>query len=399
MALAFLPFDAALEEYGRQAAELLAGWQSGDASAVRVFRANHPAFLDVSIPWLERRMSEEEVRAVPIDAAAARLALARWYNFLDWPSLEAYALAVADRESVVGRFERAVEAVIDGDRETLRRLLAGYPELVHARSTRVNNFDPPQHRSTLLHYLAANGVENSRQRSPKNAVEVARSLLDAGADPNALQDSYGGCNTTLAMLVSSSPPREAGVQVPLVEVLVEYGASVAPMGEGTCADPLLTALVFGSRDAASALVRLGASVDSLPKAAGLGRHADVERLLPLANESQRHQALAVAAMLGQTESVRMLLDAGDDPNRHNPRGFHAHTTPLHQAIAGGHLDTVRLLVARGARTDIKDHIYQSTALGWADYLQQREIAAFLRGAGDSGGSGGQVTNSAPPGTV
>ena len=378
MAFAFLPFNSAPHDYARQADLLLAGWQSGDAAAMRVIRANHPAFLDEKVPWLERRMTDEQVRAVAIDRDAARLALARWYNFLDWPSLEAYARAVADRESVVGRFERAVEAVIDGDGDTLRGLLAGDPELVHVRSTRVNNFDPPRHRSTLLHYLAANGVENSRQRSPKNAVAMAKILLDAGADPNALQNSYGGCNTTLALLVSSSPPREAGVQVPLVEVLVEYGASFERLGDGWCADPLLTALVFGSLDAAAALVRLGAGVDSLPKAAGLGLLADLERLLPNADASHRDQALGVAAMLGQTEAVRMLLDAGGNPNRHNPPGFHAHATPLHQAIAGGHIDTVRLLVDRGARTDIQDTIYQSTALGWADYLQQREIAAFLR---------------------
>ena len=378
MVFAFLPFDSAPEDYRRQAASLLGGWRSGDGSAARIFRANYPAFLDEKIPWLERRMTEAEIRAVPIDADAARLALARWYNFLDWPSLEAYARAVAERESVVGRFERAVEAVIDGDRDTLRGLLAGAPELVHVRSTRVNNFDPPQHHSTLLHYLAANGVENSRQRSPKNAVAIAKILLDAGADPNALQNSYGGCHTMLAMLVSSSPPRDAGVQVPLVEVLVEYGASIEPLGDGAWADPLLTALVFGSRDAAAALVRLGASVDSLPKAAGVGRNEDVERLLPRADATQRHQALAVAAMLGHTDVVRMLLDAGEDPNRHNPPGFHAHATPLHQAIAAGHIDTVRLLVDRGARTDIKDNIHQSTALGWAEHLQQRDIAVFLR---------------------
>ena len=34
--------------------------------------------------------------------------------------------------------------------------------------------------------------------------------------------------------------------------------------------------------------------------------------------------------------VRMLLDAGEDPNRYNPVGAHSHSTPLHQAAVGGH---------------------------------------------------------------
>jgi hypothetical protein len=36
------------------------------------------------------------------------------------------------------------------------------------------------------------------------------------------------------------------------------------------------------------------------------------------------------------EIVRLLLDAGEDPNRYNPVGGHSHTTPLHQAAGGGH---------------------------------------------------------------
>jgi ankyrin repeat protein len=74
----------------------------------------------------------------------------------------------------------------------------------------------------------------------------------------------------------------------------------------------------------------------------------------------------------------MLLDAGEDPNRYNPPGTHAHSTPLHQAVCAGHETTVRLLVGRGARLDLRDTIYKGTSLGWAEYCNKPEIAAYLR---------------------
>jgi ankyrin repeat protein len=377
-----LAFNASLDEYIAQADALLAGWNSSNAGAVRVFRTRHPKFLDDKIPWLERHMTDAEVRATPIDRDDARLALARWYEFQDWQRLEEYVASV-QQPGPTARFERAVEAVIDGDIATLKRLLAEDPDMVRARSTRVNHFDPPMHRSTLLHYLAANGVEGYRQRSPKNAADVAKVLLDAGADPNALSWAYGGQCTTMALLVSSSPPASAGVQVPLVEMLIDYGASVAPAGEGNWTSPVETALVFGKHDAAQALVRRGAPIESLAAAAGLGRIEDVKRMLPSAEEQDRHRALALAAQSGQAEAVSILLDAGEDPNRFNPPGTHSHTPPIHQAIAAGHLDVVKLLVERGARLDIKDTIHQGTPLGWAKYCDQPAIAAYLQSVGSA----------------
>ena len=372
-----LPFDAPLAAYVRQADALYAGWRSGDPDAIGIFRSKHPKFLDTKITWLQRQMTEAEARETPIDADDAKLALARGYDFADWPRLVEYVEAVSS-PGPVARFEAAVEAVIDGDMPTLRKLLDADPDLVRRRSTRVTHFDPPVHGAMLLHYLAANGVEGYRQRSPANAAAVAEVLLNAGADPDALASLYSGQCTTMALLVSSTPPARAGVQVALVETLIDHGATVTTHGAGEWVSPVETALVFGKQDAAQALVRRGAPVETVAAAAGLGDIEAVRRKLPDAIAIDRHRALALAAQLGHTDVVRLLLDEGGDPNRFNPPGTHSHTPPIHQAIAAGHLDVVKLLVERGARLDIKDTIYQGTPLGWAEHCERPEIAAYLR---------------------
>ena len=381
MRFAPLPFRSALSAYERQADELLEDWRAGDPDAVQFFRNNLPRFLDERVPWLPKKLTDEELRSVQLELGDALLALAHDYSFQDWSRLAKWVEACARTDSAVGRFEAAVEAVITGDTQALERLLEEDPELVRARSTIVTHHDPPVHGATLLHYIAANGVEGFRQRTPPNAVEIARLLLEAGAEPDALADMYGGRSTTMSMLVSSTPPAEAGVQVALVELLVDHGAAVEPRGAGEWTSPLTTALAFGFRDAAEALVRRGASVSTLAAAAGLGRLADARRMLATASAEDRHRALALAAQHGQVEIVRLLLDAGEDPDRYNLKGNHAHSTPLHQAALAGHEAVVRLFVERGARLDIRDTLWEGTPLGWAVYGKRPEIASFLSAHG------------------
>ncbi len=381
MELTALPFRAGLAEYRQQADRLLEAWRAGDAGAIEVFRHKLPRHLRADIPWLPRPLSDEDIRNAPLDRADAQLALARWYDFESWPRLEEHATAVADADSPVARFEAAVEAVIDGDLAALASLLGDDPGLLRARSARVTHFDPPVHRATLLHYVAANGVEGYRQRTPPNAVAVAKTLLTAGAEVDALADMYGGQCTTMSMLVSSGHPAAAGLQVALVETLLDFGAAVDGRGAGDWTSPLMTALAFGYRDAAEALARRGARVDSLAAAAGLGRLEDARQRLATAANDDRHRALALAAQLGHADVVRLLLDAGEDPDCYNPKGNHGHSTPLHQAALSGHLDVVRLLVERGARLDIRDTIYESTPLGWAAYGGQTAVAEYLRARG------------------
>jgi ankyrin repeat protein len=123
--------------------------------------------------------------------------------------------------------------------------------------------------------------------------------------------------------------------------------------------PLSTALALGMSEAAKVLAKRGARIDLL------GLVGDAARLLPSADAEARHRALSLAAQHGHADIVRLLLDAGEDPSRYNLEGNHAHSTPLHQAVLGGHGAVVRLLVERGARLDIRDTVWQGTPLGWA----------------------------------
>jgi ankyrin repeat protein len=373
-----VPFQAGLRDYQKQAHDLLAGWKARDEDAIRVAVHKHPKFLNPDVPWLLKRLTKEDVLSASFDESDARLAIARWYDFADWSRLEEYVAAVTLDGSPVARFEAAVEAAIDGHVDVLAQLLRDHPELARARSTRVTHFDPPVHGATLLHYVAANGVEGYRQRTPRRAVDVATTLLRASAEVDALADMYGGQATTMSMLVSSSHPVKAGLQVALVDTLIDFGAAVEPRGTGEWASPVATALAFGYLPAAEALVRRGARIETLPIAAGLGRLDVARRLVPTASPLDRHRATALAAQLGRVEILQMLLDAGEDPNRYNPKGNHGHSTPLHQAVWSGHDAVVRLLVERGARLDIKDTIYEGTALGWAEYGGRKQIAEYLR---------------------
>jgi ankyrin repeat protein len=257
-------------------------------------------------------------------------------------------------------FRRAVALMDAGDADGLRHHLMQHPDVVQQRVhfDEGNYFRDP----ALLEFAAENPVRHDRL--PANIVEVARVILESGARTN-----QAAIDSTLGLVGSGRVPREAGVQTPLIDLLCDYGA-----------DPdsaMLQALAHGEFAAVEALIRRGATVD-LQTAAATGRLEHARAVLAVADGEHRHRALALAAQHGHAEIVRLLLDAGEDPNRYNPAGCHAHSTPLHQAALAGHADVVRLLVERGARVDVKDTIFQGTPIGWAEHCGHAEIAAYLR---------------------
>src|SRR6201993_5120799 len=183
MDLPRLPFRSPLSDYEQQAELLLAAHRAADPAAIDLFHRKHPRFLDVKIKWRPKFIPDSEIRAAVLSLDDARLAIARNYDFLDWPALVGFVDAVS-QDGPVHEFEAAVEAVVAGDLGFLQHALRRAPALVQARSSRVCCFDPPVHRATLLHYVGANGVEHDRQKTPPNAVAIAHALLEGGAEPD-----------------------------------------------------------------------------------------------------------------------------------------------------------------------------------------------------------------------
>lgn len=356
-----LPFDASHTDCEARATALLAALHEGDDGALHLFKWNHPELAQGSF-------AEARARAPRLGLDDARLVLARSRAFESWDSMRTFIRGVR-REGPVRSFEEAADAVVSGEIDRLRAQIEREPALATARSER-------RHGGTLLHYLAANGVELERQQSASNAVAVGRLLLDAGADPSATARAYGGDCTVLSLLVSSAHPAEAGVQADLALLLVERGAALEPAADGERA-PLDVALSFGYLDTALRLVEAGAPVHTLDTAAALGLIERVEALWDAADADARHRAFALAAQHGQAAVVRGLLARGADPDRFNPPGAHPHSTPLHQAAFAGHAEVVELLLEAGARTDLRDTVHAGTPLDWARHAGHAAIAARL----------------------
>jgi hypothetical protein len=309
-------------------------------------------------------LSDEEILHVPFKLSDAQLTIAREYRFSNWSKLKS---ALASRNLPHERipledqildpvFREAVRSIDRGDAASLHRMLVDHPSLVRQKVFYHDGdyFGQPG----LLQFVAENPV---RHESMPHAVEVATVILDAGATQRYI-------NATLGLIGSGRVAREHGVQVPLIHLLCERGADFR--------GDLRSALVHGEFEAVEALLNLGAPM-TLPIAAATGRLEAFNRLMPTASRDDRHLAVSLTAQFGRSDILRRLLEMGEDPNRYNLPGAHAHSTPLHQAVINGHGETVKLLLDHGARPDIPDTLFHGTAHGWALYAKLPDMVALL----------------------
>jgi len=375
-----LPSRPSLEQYKKQAKALLKSYKAGDGDALQRLRQHHPRL---------GKLTGSELRSGKFLLADAQLVVAREHGFESWPRFAKHVEALSRESSSTSKFELAVDAVVAGDTATLERLLRENPELIRARSTRT-------HKSTLLLYVGANGVENYRQKSPKNAVEIAEVLLKAGADVNAVGNMYGG-STTLGLVATSIHPLVTGVQAALIDTLLAHGASfdgaVAP--DYTRGSIVNACLANGRGGAAAYLAKRGARLD-LEGAAGVGQLDVVKSffnedgsLKANATKEQMKSGFNWACEYGWPRIVDFLLHRGINVGER-----HRGETGLHWGALGAHVEIVKLLLEHKAPVDVEDETWSGTPLGWALHGWQNpspeivsdghyEVAALLVAAGST----------------
>jgi len=425
-----------LEQYKKQAKDLLKGCKVGDPEALRRIQAHYPrvakltlaaaqfviarehgfdswpkfakqimtltgddplraawksaedAVVAGDVPTLERLLREHKQMfrterpqsswlcglTPDYSAADARSIIVRNHDFESWDQFASYAEVLKHSKSAVAQFERAVDAIVIGDADSLEQLLRHNPDLIRARSTR-------RHHSTLLHYVGANGVEAFRQRTPRNAVQIAEMLLKSGVEVDAAADMYGGGATTLGLVATSIHPKVAGVLHALIDMLLAHGARIDRGGSGRGHALVNGCLANGRDDAAEFLASRGAPLD-LEGAAGVGRLDIVKSffnpdgsLKETATMAQMKDGFTWACEYGRTDVVEYLLGHGIDVGEPLPRPHGQ--TGLHWAAHGGHLDTVKALLERRAPVDVKDQRFDGTPLGWAlhGWNEQKRDAA------------------------
>lgn len=349
-----LPAKANLNHLRAQARDLMAAFLAHDPSAHQLAREFHPAL---------RGVCDAELKETKFALADAQLVVARRYGYASWPKLKSRVQAgpppgderplheqIGDLE-----FRRAVDFIDAGDVESLKALVAQVPGLLtrRVRFEGLNYFLEP----CLIDFVAENPIRNDRM--PPNVVEVAATLIELGA---------AELDSVLGLVATGSVAREWGYQRPLLDLLVRAGADPNTAMPG--------ALAHGEMDAVECLLSLGGQRD-LRVAAALDDAEGVRMALASSALTVRHVALALAAQHGAASALRVLLEAGEDPNRYNPVGFHAHSAPLHQTALAGHTECARLLVRFGASKDYRDLMWGGTPADWARHGNHAALADEL----------------------
>jgi len=215
-------------------------------------------------------------------------------------------------------------AIALGRADEVRLLVRDDPSVLRATMSR------NEHRRTPLHHAAA-----------MNRPDMVRVLLELGADPHAVDDT-GGTPLTAAARAHADPAA--------IAILEGAGARL----------DLLAALTLERYDLAERMIR--------ENPARIGR------------DGRDTIALHLLVAAKNAAAVRWLIEHGVDVNAKRVL-WDCNSTALHVTAEHGGVELARLLLDAGADPSIRDDKYEATALGWAEYCGQPEIAELLRQRG------------------
>lgn len=400
-------FETDLDYYEGRAFGLHSVYQTGQPRALNLIRQSHPNFTAAS---------DEDIKQADFTLDDARLVLAREHGFADWPALAAHVERLAQGK-VVEPFRIAFQAIKEDDLDTFKQTLADQPELATTPGTNGNG---------LLHLVADFG-----------RVEMARLLLDAGADINMANNKGWTLLHCVAYASADGLPGGPEMLITFIDLLLAAGADATAEAHGAGGTPLMQALFWGNRLQAERLAQEGITPNNLRAAAGLGRldlmpdffypdgslkpearqkrafHRPHSGFPPWTPQNNRQEildeALVYAAKNGrthalaylldrganidgepyngtalfwaisckQTETVRWLLDHGADVHRIADFGGEKNITALHMAAWGGHLESAEALLQYGADATYHDLRYGSSPVGWAEHLGHPEVRDYL----------------------
>ncbi len=247
-----------------------------------------------------------------------------------------------------------------GAAEELLGHLRSYPQLVHQAAPEETPPRPPYFASPLLiHFLPDNPVRSGKVDG--GCVDCLDVLVGMGTTQAALEE-------TLALACSSQSLHESRQDVRLIPAIIQAGANP---------DAGVTAALGHKMPVALNLLLQGGASKSLTVKVALGEPLTQTEGKGASGE-ELQQAIAAAAIWGQSQDVALLAEAGADLDALCPQGFHPHSAPLHQAVTSGSQATVLALLEAGSDPLVRDNLWGASPLGWAEHMGLTEMGALLK---------------------
>ncbi|XP_017261877.1 transient receptor potential cation channel subfamily A member 1b [Kryptolebias marmoratus] len=250
-----------------------------------------------------------------------------------------YTYVIEDEDPALASLS-AIELVEKGDLALLENLVRKSPEVLSEKDE--CGASPLHHAAagghvTLIQFISSvidpletnccddHGNAPLHWAVERNKAESCRTLLDLGADPNIL-------NTALLS------PLHLAVSLghnSLVGLLLSYNTTDCNLEGDLGNTPLILACSINNCEALSILIKHGARLCQQNK---LG-----------------HFAMHAAAFAGAKKAMEVILKAGEEHGHaainHINYLDKSNSSPLHLAVRGGNIESIRLCIATGAKID------------------------------------------------